>query len=438
MKIFLVYPVFNCSQDTGYCYGLGYISAMLKQSGYQTEYIDLKNANDISNFYNKIKIEKPDVIAFSIVSMQFNYVKKMIDEISQFSLATIILGGMHPTLKPECIFEIQSDVILIRGEGEYAILDVVNALQNNQNVSNIKNCWIKKSDNIVKNDLRPLIENLDVLPFPDKSFGRWDQIIREKGNQNRFIFSRGCIFQCTYCSNKALSTLYETQYFRFHSPEKSIEMILADEQKIKFNSIAFDDDTISLNQEWFYKFFELYRKHFRYPFRCNLRVGTVNSDMMKLLKECNAQEIGIGIEHGNEKFRKEVLNRNISNQEIIETFALCDKYGISHSDFIMVGFPYETKELFLDTVSLCRRVKARGNIAIFNPYPATKLGVTCEINKWIPEKDFFRERDEAVINFPTFNKNDIQLCHDIFRILLDNPQISLNQPFENIVKQCRG
>jgi radical SAM superfamily enzyme YgiQ (UPF0313 family) len=406
MDVLLVYPVINCSQDTAYCYGLGYISAVLKQHGHSTQLLGLKNNTDIARLYEKINIERPKVVAFSVVSSQLNYVKKIVQHIKETSDTFVVLGGIHATLQPKCILDVNADVII---RGEYAMLELVQAIEHKIEISNIKNCCFRSNESVIINEMRPLIQDLDLLPLPDKSLDF----------TNRFIFSRGCVFKCTYCCNKALSNVYdEAQYFRFHSPERSIEMIHEREQTNQFSSIVFDDDTISLNKKWFYDFFALYKKHFKYSFRCNLRVGTVDEDMMKLLKECGADGIGIGIEHGNEKFRKEVLNRNITNEQIIDTFALCDKYNISHNDFIMLGFPFETKQLFFDTVNLCRKVKAKGNISIFHPYPSTDLGILCEKNKWLPDKEFFKEREEAVISYPTFSKNEIQFCHDIFDSLL--------------------
>jgi len=432
MKIFLVYLVIDSHQNTGYNYGLGYIASVLKNGGHQVDYSVIKNNEEIDNFYKKVEKERPRLVGFSVTTSQFYFLKNIAKKIRYFSDCFLVCGGVHSTLKPDCICEIPELNAIVRGEGEFPMLELADALDKRIDYLNIKNFWFRKENEIIKNEVRPLIVELDNLPFPDRESLDYQKIIDEARGKNRFIFSRGCPFQCTYCSNKALSEVYPNpqKYFRQISPEKAIEEIEADEKKYKFKFIVFDDDTISLNKKWFYNFFNLYKKKFEYPFRCNLRVGTVDSDMMKLLKEAGAQGIGIGIEQGNEEFRKKILKRNISDQQILDTFKFCKKYGITHNDFMMVGLPFETKKLFLDTVKLCRKISAKGKANIFQPYPSTELNEICEKNGWLPSKDNFKERVEAVISYPNFSKEEIQLCHDVFPYLLRFKFIPVNAPLK--------
>ncbi len=108
--------------------------------------------------------------------------------------------------------------------------------------------------------------------------------------------------------------------------------------------------------------------------------------------------------------------------------SLIRKHGISHADFIMVGFPNETVGLFRDTVRLCRKIGARGNISIFYPYPGTELGELCEKNGWLPCKEIYREREEATIDYPGFHKEDIQYAAEAFPFFLKNKALPLRTP----------
>jgi radical SAM superfamily enzyme YgiQ (UPF0313 family) len=419
MTIYLTYLLVESHFTHGYNYGLGYIASVLKQSGHKVHYIPIWTSSDITAFYKNIIDDQPDIIAFSSTSSQFPYLKSIIREIKGLSNAFLVCGGAHTTLNPNCITEVPELDAIVVGEGEYAMDELANAIANKEKLNNIKNLWLRINGNIIKNPTRPLIENLNLLPFPDKESLDYQNVIDRSGGKNRFIFSRGCTFKCSYCSNHALSEVYpnKNKYYRYLNPELAIEIIRKDHQKYKFKSIIIDDDTISLNKEWFFKFFDLYKKNFDYPFRCNLRVETVNEEVIKVLKEANAKGVGIGLEHGNEDFRRDVLNRRMSNKEIKRVFELCDKYGVTHNDFIMVGFPDENRKLFFDTVKLAREVGATGQASIFQPYPATDLAKICEDNNWVPDKDTFKERKEAVIDFPNFSKKDIQLCADVFPFL---------------------
>jgi len=432
MKIFLVYPFINSPQITGYNYGLGYIAALLKKAGHRVSYFSLRDEKDFQGLFEKIKAGRPGIIAFSSTTSQFAYIKEMTGKIRKISDAFIVCGGVHPTLKPGCIYEIPELDAIVRGEGEYPMLELAEALENKESWFRIRNFWFRKDGRILKNDVRPLIKNLDVLPFPDKSSIDYQKVIDGMGGINSYIFSRGCPFTCSYCSNKALSGIYPDRenYFRQRSPEKAIEEIVRDSKKFRFSYVKFDDDSMSINREWFFEFFSMYRKHFRYPFLCNVRAGTVDAEMMRLLKDAGIDRIAIGVEQGSEDFRRKVLKRDMTNRQITDIFELAGKMHIKRAAFLMVGLPYENEKLFRQTVQLMRRINAEGWMVIYHPYPGTELGRLCEKNGWLPDRDFFREREQAVISYPGFSAEEIQLCYDMYPHLMQYRFIPLFLPLE--------
>lgn len=424
-NIFLVYLGINSPQNSGFSYGLSYIGAVLKESGYNVSYFSLLGRPNIDHFLKSVEKIQPLLIGFSVTSSQYMYLNHLSAEVKKRSNTFIVCGGPHPTLVPESIKDLDSVDAYIMGEGEYPMRELAQTLESNTEYDKIKNLCFVNNGNLIKNEIRPLIEDLDSLPYPD---------IESHTNQApgtmRFIFSRGCPFECSYCCNKAISEIYpnKSKYYRTRSPQSAIKEIKEAETKYQFQHIVFDDDCFTLNKKWFYEFINLYKTHFEYPFRCNIRVGTVNDEIAKLLKEAGASNIGIGIEHGNEDYRINILKKTITNKQIEETFALIKKYDISHSDFIMVGMPYETEKLFLDTVKLCRKISARGNISIFYPYPKTELGEICKQSNWLPEKNYYRERQEATINYPQFSKESIQHAAEAFPYFIENKKIPLRTP----------
>ncbi|MBN1341903.1 MAG: cobalamin-dependent protein [Phycisphaerae bacterium] len=430
MNVSLAYLVVNSPQDTGYNYGLGYVAAALRQGGHEVDLTTLADADDVTAFRERVRSRGPGIVGLSATTSQFGYVPEIAGAIKAASGAFVVCGGPHPTLLPECLLEAPGLDGIVRGEGEEPLRELADALESGADFRTIKNGWFRDGEAIVKNPLRPFVHDLDALPFPDKDCLDYQGVIDRAGGVNRFIFSRGCTFGCTYCSNRALSRLAEGAYFRQQSVDRAIGEILHDRERYRFNRVVIDDDTITLRKDWFRDFFTRYRSEVGLPFTCNVRVGTVDRDMLGLLREAGCGTVVMGIEHGNEAFRREVLKRPMTNRQIVETFDACHALGMKTFGQAIVGFPRENKRLFLDTVRVCRRVGVRNPISIFQPYPATELGDLCRKEGWLPGRRGFRERREAVISFPGFGKEEIQLCADAFPILTQSTWIPLGLPLK--------
>ncbi len=434
MKVSLAYLVIDSPQDTGYNYGLGYVAAVLKEAGHQVEYAVLNTPDDVTRFIGQAERFRPGIVGLSSTTAQFPHVQSIAHAIKQRWTCFIVCGGVHPTLKPECLHEAPALDAIVRGEGEYPLLELAQALEQGVDYRSIENVWSRDGGAVIETPMRPFLADISALPYPDKTSLDYQSVIDRAGGANRFIFSRGCTFGCTYCSNRALSQLSEGPYFRQESPARAIEYIRRDREWFRFSRIIFDDDTISLNKAWFSEFFERYRREFRYPFTCNIRVDTVDEDMLRLLKAAGATMVAVGVEHGNEEFRRTVLKRFMANQDIIRTFDMCHRLGLQTYGQVIVGFPHETRKLFLDTVRLCRRLSVRNPVSIFQPYPGTELGQVCQTSGVLPSKAVFRERREAVISYPAFSRDDIQLCATAFPILAQIKWIPLVIPLSWTVR----
>lgn len=429
MKILLVYPTIGLSPS--YSCGVGYISAVLKGAGHAVSYRGLATVEEIGPLCRAIATDQPELIGFAATSCQFEQLKEVIPRVRSVSKAMLVCGGIHPTVQPDCLEDIPALDAIVRGEGEFPLLDLANALQDRRDYSRIPNLWVRHEGAVVRNELRPLIADLDVLPFPDHDPAATQRAIDEQWGMHRMIFSRGCSFRCPYCSNQVLSEVYRGKgtYHRLRSPAKAIAEIERDADRFKFRFLFIDDDTITLNQDWFGEFFTLYRQRFSYPFYCNLRPGTLTRPMAGLLHAAGAKGVALGIEHGDAPFRKSVLHRNLSNEEIRRTVDFCRDAGIEEVyGQVMIGLPYETMELYLQTVRLCRSLRVIPFRYIYQPYPGTALAKTCEQNHWTPQKPVYVERREAVIDYPQFSREQIQVCFDVFSVLVRLKFLPLRVP----------
>jgi len=439
MKVYIVNCAINLEGWRGEVYnqGVGYIIAILKQHNYDVEGIALRNDDDIANLYELVKNERPAVIGFSSTTNQFKYLNDIVKNVRNFSRDSyIVCGGIHPTMVPECINDIPELDAIVRGEGEFTMLEIADAIRSGKDFRCIQNLTYRNGSEVIHNSIRPLIDNLDNLPFPDTDWISDKYDIKAPTGINAFMFSRGCAYECSYCSIKALNSFYGSKgkYFRQRSPELAIMEIQLRAEKYKLEYIRIDDNIINANKKWAVEFLIKYKEHVRIPFQCNLRAGHVDEEIAKLLADAGCDSVIIGVEHGNEAFRAKVLNRKMSNAQILESFSHFSEKSIRCGVQLLVGLPFENRKLFLDTVRLCRKLPLQSHtLSIFSPYPGTELYRICRDNNWLPENSFGKERLEAVMDFPGFSKQDIQLCYDIFPYLLRYNNLPLCIPLKWIM-----
>lgn len=409
MKILLIFS--KIGSPTNWMVGLSFMSAVLKEAGYDVDLLEIEKKEDINEVISFVKSYRPQIIGLSANSHQYSYILQIAKEIkSKFNLP-LFLGGVHSTMQPnEVIQEEVFDGISI-GEAEYAFLELVKRIEKGENYTNINNFWFRKNGEIIKNNIGSLLEDLDKLPFPDVSIFKH---FKEAGGKKvfpRFIFSRGCPFDCTYCSNHAFKKIYagHGKYVRFRSVDKAIEEIGRIKNKYNFEHFRIDDDTFSLNRNWVLEFCEKYSKKFNMSFECNIRVGTADEQVLKSLKMAGCRMIKIGLEAGNEKLRMEVLNRHISDKEIINLFDLAKKIGLLTFSFNMIGIPGETKQSIKETINLNVRIKPDFmQITVFYPYPNTLLGERCVNEGLITRKKIDSCMDESILQLPNLSRRYIK------------------------------
>jgi anaerobic magnesium-protoporphyrin IX monomethyl ester cyclase len=401
MRVLFVYPDFlsHRSDWPGYFYsGIAQLSAVLKLRGNQTRLVHIVQPIQDQDFVSQVKAFDPQIICFSGAS---NY----IESIARFSKLLVdagintlqVLGGIHATICPEKCLAIEGLNIVCRGEGENPLAELCDAIENHLDISGIQNLWIKRDGKILQNPLRPPVASLDSLPFLDRGiFTNYLGLYLERTGLISMMASRGCPFNCSYCSNKALrATLYTQQHgIRFRSPRHVVDEILQVRQTYPtLDKVAFDDDILFFSEEWAGNFTELYLREVRLPFICNGRPNLLKEDTIKLLRKAGCYHLKIGLESGNEYISNRILNRGIMNDQIRAAFRLARQYGIHTESFNMVGLPEETPERVLDTIKLNAEIKTNSmQVTIFQAYPGTDLYAYCKTKGYLSE-------DEKVLNF---------------------------------------
>jgi anaerobic magnesium-protoporphyrin IX monomethyl ester cyclase len=355
--------------------GIMALSSVLKAHGHDTDIFATdegynKVLSDIKNF-------RPNLIAFSTSTPSqenaLTFAKKLKKTDSSIF---IIMGGPHPTFYPQVLEQSEFLDAICIGEGEHALLELVENIRNGHDITNIRNIFVRHNGNIYKNELRPLINNLDELPHLD--YELYYQKFPQLANSNTKIFMtrRGCIFPCVFCSNKKYHEIYRGKgvYFRLKSIKRVIEEIKIVQNRRPMKWILFNDSALNINRKWLNEFLIEYKREIELGFICNLRVDLADEDMIYKLKNAGLARVDFGLEHGNEEFRKKFLKREITDEQIINTGKWCKKYNIRFHTTNIVGFPNESLDMAFQTVYINQKIQPECSVCgVLQPFPGTEI-----------------------------------------------------------------
>jgi len=409
-------------------HGIMHISALLKQEGHQTS---LAVATEEDPVEAALRL-KPDVVGYTVYTGTQNYYLDLNRQIkAQLPGAFSLFGGPHPTFFPEMIEHEGVDGICV-GEGEYATLDLLNALQADAEINGIPNWHFKFNGEIVRNPVRPLLtsEQLDELPFPDRDLLYNVHPASRRNKIRPFITGRGCPYSCTYCFNKAYRDLYRGlgKTMRRRSVGDVIREIKAVRRRYSLEFITFMDDTFILNRGWLQDFAVRYKAEVGLPFWCQVRADLVTDEMMALFKDAGCVSVSFGLEAGNDRLRNAILKRNMSRQQILEASRIFRQHGIAFMTNNMLGLPTGSLETDFETLELnvqCRPSYA--NVFLFQPYPKTELGeLACQGGWMIGSFDDLSGSvsDDTIIRFGSESeKRQIENLQKLFALAVEFPSL---------------
>lgn len=421
MRVLFIYPnIVESPKDISI--GLATLSAICKGKGHKTALIDSSFGISDSEILKKAKRFKPEIVVITTATNDFNYAVHIANLLKRKinSDIPIVVGGYHPTISPEEAINKECFDIVCVGEGEEALIELLDKIEKGKSIDKIKNFWIKKKDGaVLKNPIRPLIQNLDNLPFPDREIFDYEKYLKWNHGTATFISTRGCPFQCTYCINHFLSKLYQGKgkYIRYRSVDNLLQEIkeVLKRYGAGVKNIEFYDDTFTLHDERVKEFCEKYPKEIEIPFNINIRVNAVNPNIFPLLKKAGCVRVSIGVESGDDYIRNKILKRNMTNEQIINTFQAAKKAGLKTYSFNMVGIPFETKESIRKTIELNRKCKPDYiGVSIFNAFKGTEIYDICKKNGWLKKgyaKSYFRESN---IKHPNFSISELKKIRNSF------------------------
>jgi radical SAM superfamily enzyme YgiQ (UPF0313 family) len=356
-----------------------------------TNAVTFPTPREESLFREKIVELQPKMVGFSIYSPYVPIARRLTKIVKENSSATVMWGGIHPTLSPESCLE-QSDIVCV-GEGEGALKDLVLSLRDGKEYESINNLWVKQNGRIFQNPMRPLIHDLDSVPFPAYArdsfyFIGSNKIMREDATIFDPILAvmpaRGCPFTCSYCVNSLLRPLY--QGLGPYNRRRSAANLIAEMKGvlaipgIQKELVEFHDENFGTDESWLSEFEALYPKEIGLPFKVQYNPKLIKAESIRRLKKCGLHRIKFGIEAGTDRIRNQVFRRPGKNRELLKLAHEISQFGVKIRYDLIIDNPYDTEETLKETIDLLLKLPKplRFNLyslQFFPDYPLTRKAI---------------------------------------------------------------
>ncbi|PIS08805.1 hypothetical protein COT75_04985 [Candidatus Beckwithbacteria bacterium CG10_big_fil_rev_8_21_14_0_10_34_10] len=400
--------------------GLGYLASFLKTKGHHQVLIfdgTLKNAS-LNDFLTAISKFKADLVGISVLSRGHKQAKKITKALKQrYKKLPLVLGGTQITALPKKILQSWAADFVIIGEGEVTFLELAAKLEKNKNnFSKVPGLGFKDSSGkIVITPPRPLIKDLDSLPFP-----AWNLIHPKKYRIvpilqpakdfpiAPILTSRGCPFNCSFCA----SNITWKRQIRFRSPENVLREIKLLKKRFGVKEIHFCDDNFTMDIKRAKKICQMMiSEKINLPWQCpnGVRIDRLPLSLLRLMKKAGCYALGLGIESGNQKVLDK-NNKHLNLKIVPKVLKNLNKVGIESYGFFILGLPGDSRKRIEETINFAlKNPFDRAWFNIFTPYPGSAA-----FSNWLKNKDFNKidwnkhDCSSAVISVPKISSKELE------------------------------
>lgn len=354
--------------------GIAYIAAVLEKEGYICKIMDLSGSKyDLGELQKILLNEKPDIVGISSITPTF-------PEALQIARATkaklpetiVVMGGIHTTVRPHDALNTPYVNIVVRGEGEITFKELLQKISQGKSIDKILGISFKNEEEIIHNESRPPIEDLDSLPFP-----AWHLMPLEKYRYGfwkepfvNILTSRGCKGVCTYCihSKKTIGK------FRARSAKNVVDEIEHIKEKFGIRFFRIIDDNFTYDKERVLKICDLIQErelNIIWDLPNGTRVDTVDKELLQKMYDAGCFKIDFGIESGNQEILKK-MRKNITKDQVRKTVRDAKEVGLSVGGFFMLGNIGENEQTLKETIEFAKELNCDHTaFSIATPYPGT-------------------------------------------------------------------
>jgi len=395
--------------------GPGFLAAYLRQHGHEVGFVRATVDMTDDDVVRAVARHQPGLLALSLTTRQWLRGAHLVACLrADPALAAVpcVAGGLHPTFAPEQVLASPGFDFACLGEGEDALLELCVALDHKKSTFGIANLWKRDRP---RPPLRPPFEPLDKLPFMARD------VLDEPRGTVHMCTQRGCPFPCTYCAARMYNELYDSVGAGEYGRRRSHDDVLAELHQLRADDrlgyVIFLDDTFTINHGWVREFCRRYGEEIAAPFCLHARVETVNEKMLHMLAAAGCKQITYGVESGSERVRREIMDRQVTNQRFRDVFKWTREAGILLTCNFMMGLPGETPADLDMTLGLAEELEVLDfGYFVFYPYPGTALFRLCREKGYLPDDYLTRPANHraSILTLPTLTNDDIARCYDGF------------------------
>jgi len=390
---------------------LAIATAVLENEGHEVKLLDAASLNiDLEGVKEITRVFKPDLsVVHTTTPSIYNDVKHA-ETLNDLGSTTVLIGQHASALPTETMQMSEKIGYIARGEYDYTLRDIADA----KSPSDVPGITYRDGNEIVHNADRPLIKNLDDLPFP-----AWHQIdvhdYFDAGKLYPFITmisGRGCPNNCSFC---VLPQVFYGKKYRFRSVKKVVDEFEYDLERFPdLKELMFEDDTLTADKKRCAGICnELLDRGLnkRISWSANARADLDDLELLKLMKESGCRMLVSGYEFGDQRILDNV-HKGLTVEQMKNFANLTKKAGIKVHGCFMVGGPGETKETAMKTTKLPRVLKPDTlQFSALTPYPGTAFYRWCKENGYIIAKDWPEWVDageqSTVVAYPNLPKDEI-------------------------------
>ena len=386
--------------------GIAYLGAIAKTHGHEVLLID----GGISPINEMVRLAKeflPDFIGITCWTINRETVWELCSQLKKTLPKTFLaIGGPHASFYPEHIFVKTHAQVVIIGEGEETLYELLDALKKGRALDQIKGIAFKRKDGTVeRTERRPLIETLDTIPFPyyegfnSFNFKNYVGFSGLPKPTAAIITSRGCVFDCTYCG----SVNFWGKKWRHRSAQNVVDEIEHLVKKMGARSIYIFDDNFPVNKQ---RAMDICRgiveRKLNIQWACCSHVKMVNEELLNTMKISGCVSIDFGVESGSNLILKNI-NKKQTRGDIERAFALAHQAGIKPRAYLMLGNKGETIETIDETIEMAGIIKPHSSIgaSILWLLPGTQVYNEARENGFIND-DYWLNSDDVPYNLQEY------------------------------------